>query len=95
MSFALDWSHNHLLNPLWQPHARFHGAVLLFLFAGVATTALWLIWRRHMGMMHYYHKHHPGPWYWTVLTDAGILLRCAHQFVINPLRALTKGRPIK
>ena len=46
MSFALDWSHNHLLNPLWHPHARFHGAVLLFLFAGVAATALWLIWRR-------------------------------------------------
>jgi hypothetical protein len=45
MSFALDWSSNHLLNPLWHPHAKFHGAVLLFLFAGVAATALWLIWR--------------------------------------------------
>jgi len=45
MSFALDWSANHLLNPLWHPHAKFHGAVLLFLFAGVAGTALWLIWR--------------------------------------------------
>ena len=45
MSFALDWSSNHLLNPLWHPHAKFHGAVLLFLFAGVAATALWLMWR--------------------------------------------------
>lgn len=45
MSFVLDWRANHLLNPLWHPHARFHGAVLLFLFAGVATTALWLMWR--------------------------------------------------
>lgn len=41
MSFALDWSSNHLLNPLWHPHARYHGAVLLFLFAGTAFVATW------------------------------------------------------
>jgi hypothetical protein len=45
MSFVLDWSGNHLLNPLWHPHARFHAAILLFLFAGVAATATWLLWR--------------------------------------------------
>jgi hypothetical protein len=45
MSFALDWSKNHLLNPLWHPHAKFHGAVLLFFFAGVAVTGVWLLWR--------------------------------------------------
>jgi hypothetical protein len=45
MSFLLDWSSSHLLNPLWHPHARFHAAILLFLFGGVAATALWLIWR--------------------------------------------------
>ena len=48
MSFALDWSGNHLLNPLWHPHARFHAAILLFLFAGVASTAIWLLWRRSL-----------------------------------------------
>ena len=48
MSFVLDWSGNHLLNPLWHPHARFHAAILLFLFAGVAGTGLWLIWRRSL-----------------------------------------------
>jgi tryptophan-rich sensory protein len=46
MSFLLDWSANHLLNPLWHPHARYHSAILLFLFAGVAVTATWLLWRR-------------------------------------------------
>ena len=46
MSFVLDWSANHLLNPLWHPHAKFHAAVLLFFFAGVAITGTWLLWRR-------------------------------------------------
>jgi hypothetical protein len=46
LSFVLDWSPNHLLNPLWHPHARFHGALLLFLVAGVSITGTWLLWRR-------------------------------------------------
>src|SRR6185369_182247 len=45
-SFVLDWSPNHLLNPLWHPHARFHGALLLFMLAGVTGSAIWLLWRR-------------------------------------------------
>ena len=46
LSFRLDWSRNHLLNPLWHPHARFHGALLLFMLAGVAATSVWSMWRR-------------------------------------------------
>lgn len=45
MSFVLDWRSNHLLSPLWHPHARYHSAMLLFLFAGVASVATWLLWR--------------------------------------------------
>jgi hypothetical protein len=45
MSFILDWSSNHLLSPLWHPHARYHAAILLFLFAGAACVATWLLWR--------------------------------------------------
>ena len=45
LSFRLDWSPNHLLNPLWHPHARFHGALLLFMLAGVAATSVWSMWR--------------------------------------------------
>jgi hypothetical protein len=46
LGFALDWRSNHLLNPLWVPHARFHGALLLFLLAGVSATGVWLLWRK-------------------------------------------------
>jgi hypothetical protein len=45
-SFILDWSPNHLLNPLWHPHARFHGALLLFMLAGVSGIGIWLLWRK-------------------------------------------------
>jgi len=45
LGFALDWSSNHLLNPDWHPHARFHGALLLFLLTGVSMTGVWLLWR--------------------------------------------------
>ncbi len=45
LSFVLDWSPNHLLNPLWSPHGRLHGALLLFLLAGVSGAAVWLLWR--------------------------------------------------
>jgi Family of unknown function (DUF6640) len=45
-SFILDWRSNHLLNPLWHPHARFHGALLLFFLAGVSLCATWLLWRK-------------------------------------------------
>ena len=44
-SFILDWSPNHLLNPAWPGHARFHGALLLFLLAGISLTGTWLMWR--------------------------------------------------
>jgi hypothetical protein len=46
LSFVLDWSPNHLLNPLWHPHARFHGALMLFLLAGISSLGTWLLWRR-------------------------------------------------
>jgi hypothetical protein len=46
LGFALDWSPNHLLNPLWHGHARFHGALLLFMLAGVSATGVWMLWRQ-------------------------------------------------
>jgi hypothetical protein len=48
LSFALDWSRKHLLNPLWHAHARYHAAILLFLYAGVAGVGLRLLWRNSL-----------------------------------------------
>ena len=45
-SFVLDWAPNHLLNPEWHPHAKFHGALLLFFLADVSATGIWLLWRK-------------------------------------------------
>jgi Family of unknown function (DUF6640) len=45
-SFILDWAPNHLLHPAWPPHARFHGALLLFFLGGVSTMGVWLLWRK-------------------------------------------------
>ena len=45
-SFFLDWSANHLLNPAWHPHARFHGGLLLFFLAGSSAIGVWLLWRK-------------------------------------------------
>ncbi|MEJ8562339.1 hypothetical protein QTO30_14635 [Yoonia sp. GPGPB17] len=41
-----DLNETHLLNPLWSEHARFHGAWFLAFAAGIALTALFLIWVR-------------------------------------------------
>ncbi|MEM9355469.1 MAG: DUF6640 family protein [Pseudomonadota bacterium] len=41
-----DLNETHLLNPQWSAHARFHAAWFLAFTAGIAATALYLIWRR-------------------------------------------------
>ena len=46
----------------------------------------WLVWRRHMGMRHYFRKHHPGPWPWMLLTDLGIVARAGLQIATQALR---------
>lgn len=46
LGFVLDWTPNHLLNPLWHGHARFHGGLLLFFLSGVSATGVWLLWRQ-------------------------------------------------
>lgn len=45
-SFVLEGAQTNLLKPLWHPHAKFHGALLLFMLVGVSATACWLLWRK-------------------------------------------------
>ncbi|WP_437538859.1 DUF6640 family protein [Sorangium sp. So ce726] len=44
-----DVNHTHLFNPLWPPHARFHGAVLLLVNIISGVMALVLLWGRYEG----------------------------------------------
>jgi hypothetical protein len=48
LAFILDWRGNHLLNPAWHPHARFHGGLLLFTLAGMAVIGIWVLWRHSL-----------------------------------------------
>ena len=44
-----DVNHTHLFNPLWAPHARFHGTVFLLVNVLSGMTALFLLWGRYEG----------------------------------------------
>ena len=57
--------------------------------ASKGAIPAWLIWRRHMGMRHYFRKHHPGPWPWMLITDLGIVARAAFQIALQPLKGRT------
>jgi hypothetical protein len=68
----------------------YHPAATVTHAVGASKGALpvWLLWRRHQGMRHYYRKHHPGPWPVRAATDLGIVARFLAQVAINPWRAL-------
>ncbi|NTX11357.1 acetyltransferase [Myxococcus sp. CA056] len=42
--FLADWNATHLFNPLWPPHARFHGAQTMLLGLGLGACALGFTW---------------------------------------------------
>lgn len=43
---AFQWNSEHILNPDWHPHARFHVAQGSLFVVGMLVIALWLVWRR-------------------------------------------------
>lgn len=42
-----DLNETHLFNPQWSAHARFHAVWFLAFAAGIAASALYLIWARN------------------------------------------------
>ena len=45
-----------------------------------------VIFARHRGMIHYFHKHHPAPPWVSILADALIMFRAALMIAANALR---------
>lgn len=41
--FLADWNRTHLFNPNWTPHAKFHDAMTISLFAFLGITSLMLL----------------------------------------------------
>jgi len=39
-----DWNKTHLFSELWSPHAKFHGAWLIFAFSLLSLYCLYLVW---------------------------------------------------
>jgi hypothetical protein len=45
-SNVADWNDTHLFSELWSPHARFHGAWMIFAFSLLSLYCLYLVWSR-------------------------------------------------
>ena len=54
--------------------------------ASRSRVATRVIWGRHLGMIHYFHKHHPTSPLLSLPADAIILLRAALMVLANALR---------
>jgi len=54
--------------------------------ASRSRVAARVIWGRHLGMIHYFHKHHPTSPLLSLPADALILLRAALMVLANALR---------
>ena len=61
-------------------------AVVHHIGASRSRVAARVIWGRHLGMIHYFHKHHPTSPLLSLPADALILLRAALMILANALR---------
>lgn len=43
-----QWNDEHILNPAWHPHARFHVAQGSLFVVGMLVLGVWLLWRRSL-----------------------------------------------
>jgi len=44
----IGWTGEHIFNPDWHPHARFHAAQLVSFVIAMSIVDLWLVWRRSL-----------------------------------------------
>ena len=44
-SNAADWNSTHLFSDQWSPHAKLHGAWMIFAFSLLSLYGLYLVWR--------------------------------------------------
>src|SRR5947209_2027284 len=45
--FIADWSHTHIFNPRWPPHAKFHNGQTMSMGALLGLATLYYTWRSH------------------------------------------------
>jgi hypothetical protein len=45
--FLADFNSTHIFNPLWAPHARFHGMNFLLVNIASGAISLWLLWGKY------------------------------------------------
>lgn len=44
----IGWTGEHVFNPDWHPHARFHAAQLVGFGIALSLGGLWMVWRRSL-----------------------------------------------
>ncbi|OAA65400.1 hypothetical protein SPI_02187 [Niveomyces insectorum RCEF 264] len=49
-AYYADWSHTHIFNPRWPPHAKFHNGQSMTFGALSALTAVYLLGRRNANL---------------------------------------------
>jgi N-acetylglucosaminyl-diphospho-decaprenol L-rhamnosyltransferase len=81
----VDWCHR--MKPAgWAVTYEPAAVVVHHIGASRSRVAARVIWGRHLGMIHYFHKHHPTSPLLSLPADALILLRAALMVLANALR---------
>ncbi len=81
----VDWCRR-MTNAGWAVSYEPAAVVVHHIGASRTKVASRVIWSRHLGMIHYFHRHHPTSPLLSLPADALILLRAALMLAANALR---------